>query len=202
MNVAEAPSRARDPEGLARIVAAARTCFTREGAKKTRMAAVAGEAGVVRQTVYDFVSSRRELLELALAERLLELADVILGGLDVEGGEVSDALVEGMAVIIETVGKDPEFVDISEALGPAEAIRFWTGPSAAQAAAVKAMEPFYERAVSEDALRPGLTLDEMASWIRFVCSPLTARSDLDAKALRGWLARFALPPLLNQQHLP
>jgi AcrR family transcriptional regulator len=202
MSVSEAPSRARDPEGLARIVAAARTCFAREGAKKTRMAAIAGEAGVVRQTVYDFVSSRQELLELALAERLLELADVILADLDVEGGEVSDALVEGMAVIIETVGVDPEFVDISEALGPAEAIRFWTGPSAAQAAAVKAMEPFYERAVKEDALRPELSLDEMASWIRFVCSPLTARSDLDAGALRDWLAKFALPALLNQQHLP
>ena len=172
MELAEAPSRSRDPESLARIVAAARTCFAREGAKRTRMAAVAGEAGVVRQTVYDFVSSRRELLELALAERLLELSEVILDRVDVEGGRLSDALVECLAVIIETVGEDPEFVDISEALGPADAIRFWTGPSAAQAPAVRTMEPFYERAQKEKALRPGIALDDMGSWIRQICSPL------------------------------
>src|SRR5262249_57082948 len=111
-----------ESDGRARVVAAARKCFARDGAGKTRMAAVAGEAGVVRQTVYDFVSSRRELLELALAERLLELSEVILERVRVDAGTVPEALVECLAVIIETVRADPEVVDISEALGPAEAI--------------------------------------------------------------------------------
>ena len=201
MDAAEA-SRSRDPEDLARIVAAARACFARDGASGTRMAAVAGEAGIVRQTLYDFVSSRRELLELALAERLLELSEVILGRVRVDDGPVADALVECLAVITETVRDDREFEDISEALGPAEAIRFWTGPSAAQVPAVRAMEPFFERARGEGALRPGITLDEMASWIRVICSTLTTRSDLDAESLRAWLAKFALPPLLDEPHLP
>jgi len=182
----------------ASIVAAARACFAREGARKTRMAAIAREAGMARQTVYDFISSRQELLELALAERLLELSDVILTGVRAVRGSVARALVEYMAVIVETVREDPEFLDISEALGPAAAIRFMTGPSAAQPPALRAMQPFYERARSEDALRPGVTLDDMAEWIRIVCTPLTMRDDLDARQLRAWLAKFALPPLLKE----
>ena len=63
------------------------------------------------------------------------------------------------------------------------------------------MQPFYERARSENALRPGISLDDMAEWIRVVSTPLTMRGDLDARQLRAWLAKFALPPLLNEQHL-
>jgi AcrR family transcriptional regulator len=165
------------------------------------MAAIAGEAGVVRQTVYDFVSSRQELLELALAERLLELSDVILRGVDVERGELADALVECMAVIVETVREDPEFLDIAEALGPLAAMRFMTGPSGAQAGALRAMEPFYERARRERALRPGISLEDMASWLRLTCAPLTTRTDLSPDELRAWLTKFALPPLLTERHL-
>jgi len=186
---------------VARLVAASRACFAREGARKTRMAAIAREAGMARQTVYDFVSSRQELLELALAQRLLELSDVILTRVRPLRGPVAAALVEYLAVIVETVREDPEFLDVSDALGPADAIRFLTGPSTAQLAARRSIEPFYERARSETALRPGITLDDMAEWMRVVCTPLTTRADLNARELRAWLTKFALPPLLNEQHL-
>jgi hypothetical protein len=104
-------------------------------------------------------------------------------------------------VIVETVREDPEFLDIAGALGPMAAMRFMTGPSGAQAGALKAMEPFYLRARKERALRPGITLDDMESWLRLTCSPLTTRTDLDPDELRAWLAKFALPPLLTEGHL-
>jgi len=182
------------------VVAAARTCFARDGAAKTRMAAIAHEAGMVRQTVYAFVSSRDELLEAVLAQRLLELAQVVLDDVSVEG-DLADALVECLARITEIVREDPEFVDVSEALGTAEAFRFMTGPSAAQDAALKAMAPFYERARQAKALRAGITLELMAAWTRSVCAPLTARVDLGPTELRSWLRAFALPPLLNERTL-
>ena len=190
-----------ESDAVARMVAAARVCFARDGARKTRMAAIAREAGMVRQTVYDFVSSRRELLELALAQRLLELSDVISSRVRAMRGSASGALVEYLAVVIETVREDPEFLDISDALGPADAIRFLTGPSIAQLAATRSIEPFFERARGENALRPGITLDDMAEWMRVVCTPLTMRAELEARELRVWLTKFALPPLLNEQHL-
>lgn len=197
---AAAGQRATDADALARVVAAARACFARDGAHKTRMAAVAHEAGMVRQTVYAFISSRDELLELVLTERLLELSDVVLDRVSVEG-DLADALVEAWAVITEIVREDPEFIDVSDALGQAEAFRFMTGPSTAQLAARRAMQPFYERAKEERALRAGITLEDMASWTRAVCSPLTARDDLDAKELRAWLRKFALPALLKERYL-
>lgn len=200
MEAAEDIGSPQDATGVARVVAAARTCFARRGAAKTRMAAVAAEAGMVRQTVYSFVSSRDELLELALAERLGELADVVLQRVNPQG-DLAGALVEYMARITEIVREDPEFIDVSEALGTAEAFRFMTGPSAAQDAALKAITPFYERGREARALRAGITLELMASWTRIICAPLTARVDLDAAELRTWLRAFALPPLLNERAL-
>lgn len=201
MEAARATDRAADPDGVARIVTAARSCFARRGAAKTRMAAVAHEAGMVRQTVYTFISSRDELLELVLAQRLRELADVVIERVSVDG-DLADALVEYWARITEIVREDPEFVDVSEALGTAEAFRFMTGPSAAQDAALKAIEPFYERGRKAKALREDITLELMASWTRFICAPLTARFDLGPSELRDWLRAFALPPLLNERSLP
>jgi len=198
MEAATAAQRSADPDGVARVVSAARTCFARRGAAKTRMAAVAHEAGMVRQTVYAFVSSRDELLELVLAERLRELADVVTEDVSVEG-DLADALVECFARITEIVRQDREFIDVSEALGTAEAFRFMTGPSAAQDAALKAIAPFYERGRETKALRDGITLDDMAAWARTICAPLTARVDLGPSELRSWLRAFALPPLLNDR---
>lgn len=200
MEAATGTQRSVDPDGVGRVVTAARNCFRRRGAAKTRMAAIAHEAGMVRQTLYAFVASKDELLERVLAERLLELADVVLGSVSVEG-ELADALVECLARITEIVREDPEFVDVSEALGTLEAFRFMTGPSDAQLAARKAMERLYTRAREERALRDGVTLDDMAAWTRGVCAPLTAQVDLEPAALRAWLRKFALPPLLNERHL-
>lgn len=200
MEAAQGVRRPDEANDVARVVAAARRCFARRGAAKTRMAAVAAEAGMVRQTVYAFVASRDELLELALAERLSELADIVLERVNVEG-DLAETLVEYMARITEIVRDDSEFIDVVEALGTAEAFRFMTGPSAAQDPAVKAIVPFYERGREAKALREGITLELMASWIRVICAPLTARVDLDAAELRTWLRAFALPPLLNERTL-
>jgi hypothetical protein len=76
-----------------------------------------------------------------------------------------------------------------------------TGPSTAQDAALKAIEPLYERGRESKALRDGITVELMASWTRVICAPLTARADLEPSELRSWLRAFALSPLLNERSL-
>lgn len=91
---------ARDLEVRARIVESARRCFQRNGVAKTRIAAVASEAGMVRQTVYDFVESRAHLLELAMAARMMEFGGSVNERFRSEG-DVVDDLVELLAVMTE-----------------------------------------------------------------------------------------------------
>src|SRR5882762_436713 len=119
--------RATDAEALERLIAAARTCFARSGVRKTRIAAIAQEAGMVRQTVYAFVSSREELIELAFAARMRELIPLITERLDPDVPELTDAIVECFAVMAEVASADTEFNEYSDALGLERALQFLTG---------------------------------------------------------------------------
>ena len=71
--------RSEGPESatLHRILESARACFLRYGVRGTRMGDIAEGAGMVRQTLYDWVSSRDELVDLAMAERTRELGEII-----------------------------------------------------------------------------------------------------------------------------
>jgi AcrR family transcriptional regulator len=190
----------REDEMRAAIVAAARRCFARDGVRKTRMAAIAKEAGMVRQTVYLFVDSRAHLLELAMAARMDELrAEVFKRSL--RNGSLVDELIDALAVMTEVMRADPECGELAEAMSPPAALRFMAGPdSEAHPVAASVLEPLYERAERESLLRPGLTLDEMAWWARNVLAPLSQRRDLSAEALRTIVRRFAIPAFLVDGH--
>ena len=62
-------------ENTAVVVKAARAVFARYGVQRTRMADIAAEAQVARQTLYDFVAGRDELIELALVDCCRELQE-------------------------------------------------------------------------------------------------------------------------------
>jgi AcrR family transcriptional regulator len=161
------------------------------------MATVAEAAGMVRQTVYSFVSSKEELIELAFAERLLELEQPIVERVGDPPGGARGALVEVMACMSEVVREDAEFLDYAQALGVGGALRFLTGPTAAQEPVAEILRPFYALAVREGVLRSDISLDDMAWWARNALAPLTLRGDVDAGELRRVLWKFALPALLR-----
>lgn len=190
---------AREDEMRASVVAAARRCFARDSVRKTRMSAIAKEAGMVRQSVYLFVESRAHLLELAMAARMHELrAEVFRRAL--RTGDLVDELVDTMAVMTEVLRADPECAELAEAMSPPNALRFMAGrDSEAHPVAASVLEPLYERAARESLLRPGLTLDEMAWWTRNVLAPLAQRLDLSAEELRAIIRRFAIPAFLVDQ---
>jgi AcrR family transcriptional regulator len=192
--------RAADTDAVAQLVAAARGCFMRDGVRRTRMAAVAQAAGMVRQTVYAFVSSREELIELALAARLPELTPAIVERTGTDHATVEDAFVDVFVTMAAVVREDPEFVEYAEALGLARALRFLTGDTAAQDVVMEIVRPQYERAATEGVLRPGISLPDVAFWARTVLAPPALRADVDDAELRRVLRKFALPALLTVGH--
>jgi AcrR family transcriptional regulator len=189
--------RASDAEALERLVAAARTCFARAGVGKTRIAAIASEAGMVRQTVYAFVSSREELIELAFVARLRELVPTIVARLEPGPSDLVSAIVECFAVMAEVASADREFIEYADALGLERALQFLTGPYAPHSLVIEIVRPYYARAAAEGILRHGISLDDMAWWPRNVLAPLVVRTDVDGAQLRALLRRFALPALVS-----
>jgi AcrR family transcriptional regulator len=187
----------RDLAVQARIVEAARRCFRRDGVRKTRIAAVAEEAGMVRQTVYDFVENRERLIGLAMAARMTEFAGPVKVRFHA-GGDVADDLVELLAVMTEVMNTDPECAELAAGMTPQQALRFMSGPdSAAQPVVVDILSTTYDRAGHAGLLRAGLTVDEMAAWARTTLAPLAQRDDLSPAELRSVIRRFVLPAFLR-----
>ena len=192
-----ASARTGDTEARDRIVAAARRTYGDRGVKATRMAQIAEASGVARRTLYRAVAGRDELIELAAAARMRELAAVVADRVDPDTGDLASSLTECLATMIEVLRGDPEAAELIGAMKPVDAFRFMTGPSEAQAPTLRVLEPYYERAKREGALQPDLSADEMTWWARMFLAPLIARPELSGDVLRSMIRRFALPALIR-----
>lgn len=181
---------------VARIVAAARECFRREGVERTWMATVAAEAGMARQTLYTFVPGRKPLIELALAARCRELVGGFQEHLGSGPWHVRDQLVELMALMVETCRADAEFTALAGAMKRDQAFDVLAGPSRLRPLVVEVFQPLLDQARAEGTLRPGADDEEIVGWMQTAMTPLTGRSDLDAAGLRNVLARFVVPAVL------
>lgn len=189
-----------DGDPLAHLVASARRCFAVNGPRATRMAAVAQAAGMQRQRLYSFVSSRDELIELAFAARLRELMPEISRRSRSEPRPVAEEITNVFAVMTVVVRQDAEFIEYSRALGLERALRFLTGSSASLAVVAEILEPLYVRAVSTRALRPDISLDDMAWWASNMLAPVAVRADVDGLELRRIIRKFAVPALIVDSH--
>src|SRR6266540_3623218 len=58
-----------------RIIAVARQCFTKYGPRRTTMEDIAATAGIARPALYRYVSSRDEIIERVIIERVEELGE-------------------------------------------------------------------------------------------------------------------------------
>jgi AcrR family transcriptional regulator len=196
--VTAAPSRAANPEVLSRLVAAARRCFARQGVSKTRMAHVAGEAGMVRQTAYDYVSGIDELVTLVLVERAREIADMVVERIGRGPRDAAEAMVQHLALLVELTRDDPEFVSIVDAMTRGPALRFLTASSRIEAIVGECLRPRFDQARRQGVLRDAASESEMAAWLQSCLTPLAARSDLSAAELRHTIRTFVLPAVLHE----
>lgn len=93
-------------EARARILDAATRCVERYGLAKTRLADVAAEAGVTRQTVYRYFSSVNEMLAAVAAAGAVGFLDRMGEALaDVRTAE--DAIVETILYCLRVLPEEP-----------------------------------------------------------------------------------------------
>jgi AcrR family transcriptional regulator len=180
-----------------RIVEAARTCFMRDGVRRTTMSHVAEEAGVVRQTLYDWVASKEELVDLAMVRRTRELGELIrLRGV-AEELPVGEQIIDLLTAMVEVAGNDPEFELLAQAMPERHAFAFMAGPSALTDMVEGLLEPFFDRARAEGRLRDDRGTRALAAWTQSVLAPLRNRADLSLTEVEETLRYFLLPALLR-----
>jgi AcrR family transcriptional regulator len=195
----------QDPAGeslesatLRRILESARGCFLRRGVRGTRMSDIAEGAGVVRQTLYDWVSSRDELVDMAMAERTRELGEIIRQRPVDPAAPVGDQIVGVLAAMIDLAGNDPEFDLLAQAMPERHAFAFLAGPSSLTDVVESVLQPFLDRARREGILREEMGTRALAEWAQTVLAPLRTRDGLDTGSLRKLLRYFLLPALLHE----
>jgi AcrR family transcriptional regulator len=182
-------------EMLARILRAARECFSRYGVHRTSMTDVAKAAGVSRQTLYNTISGREELIEAVVVLRVEEMSDELREVLDAQPTFV-DALVEVSVAAVELARKDPELTNLMETATTIRLFEIIAGPfPAIHEAVARLFRPAFERARRAGELRADVGDDELVDWIRSVYLSLILRTDFDADALRHAARIFLVPSL-------
>jgi AcrR family transcriptional regulator len=175
------------------IVTAARAVFARYGVARTRMADIAQEAQLARQTLYDFVTGRDQLIELALVACCGELQQRLEAALADGPTDLRERFVEVLARAVEIAATDEEFGALADAL-PAETVdRIIGGATAVAALLAKSLRPVLEQAASAGQLRPGVVVDEAGQWLLGVISFALLRENLDPAALRKEFRTYAVP---------
>lgn len=180
-----------------RIVDAARTCFMRDGVRRTTMSHVAEEAGVVRQTLYDWVSSKEELVDLAMVRRTRELGELMRARKVDDRLAVGEQIVGLLAAMVQAAGTDPEFELLAQAMPERHAFAFLAGPSELTDMVESLLTPLFDRARAEGRLREERGTEALAAWSQLVLAPLRNRADLSLAEIEETLRYFLLPSLLH-----
>jgi AcrR family transcriptional regulator len=175
------------------IVTAARAVFTRYGVGRTRMVDIAKEARLARQTLYDFVTGRDQLIELALVDCCGELQQRLDAALADGPADLRERFVEVLARAVEIASTDEEFGALADALPPETVDRIIGGATAVQALLAKSLRPVLEQAADAGQLRDGVAVDEASRWLLGVISFALLRENLNADALRRELRTYAVP---------
>jgi AcrR family transcriptional regulator len=193
-----APSRPADDAALGPLIAAARECFAAQGVDATRMEDIARRAGISRQYLYRFVSSRAELLELAVLERLEELGAELARQARLDADDVADAIVDQILIGIGLGRNDPEFVALAEYVPRARLnLLLTSGRSPLHRINSRVFGPLFARALGEGRLRTDVSADAIVEWLQGVMALFAGRSDLDDEAQRTMIRAFVLPGLIR-----
>ncbi len=181
-----------EDEARARILAAATRCVERFGLEKTRLADVATEAGVTRQTVYRYFSSVNEMLTAVAAAGAADFLDAMAAALS-EVRTADDAAVETILYCLKAMPAEP-------ALGlmlRAGATEFFTREATSSSAVALGAEMLRRLPVDwaaegyDDAAMAGLAEIVMRVWLSFQQYPNhPPRTDDELRDfLRTWVCR-------------
>jgi AcrR family transcriptional regulator len=176
------------------VLDAARKQFLHYGVSRTTMADIAGELGIPRQTVYEFVSSRDDLVDAVLVARIKEIAEELAPE---RAESFATALVETSVAAVDRARNDHELMNIVTT-GPMERVQaIVTGPNAEIHQVVgDLLGPILDHGAATGQLRTDRSREEIIDWVRIVYLALITQGGLDPEAERRVVANFLLPSLM------
>lgn len=177
-----------------RVLQAARQCFARYGVHRTTMADVATAAGISRQTLYNTIAGRDELVEAVVALRIEEIAQQLTAA--PEQPTVVDAIVETSVASVDLARNDPELANLVETATSLRLFEIIAGPyPAIHEVVARLFRPLFAKARRTGELRSDVSDDDLVDWIRTVYLSLILRTDLDARAVRHAVGTFLVPSM-------
>ncbi|KAA1421855.1 TetR/AcrR family transcriptional regulator [Nocardioides humilatus] len=183
-------------EPAASLARAAREVFARYGVARATMSDVAKAAGVVRQTVYNTVTGRDHLIELAIVQCCEELQERLDAATAEDPDDLDEALLAFLCRAVEMTAAHGELADLMAAL-PEDRVREIFGQSHPVEELIKAsLRPLLERALADSRLRPGVTIEDTSRWLQGVLTFALLQEAADPETRRRHLRTFALPSVL------
>ena len=177
-----------------RILHAARDCFARYGVQRTTMADVAGAAGISRQTLYNTVPGRDELIEAVVVMRIAEIAELLQEVVDQPS--VVDAIVDTSVAAVELARHDPELTNLVDTASSHRLFEVIAGSHPAVGELVaRLFRPLFDQARQAGELRGDVSDDELIDWIRTIYLSLILRRDLDRDGVHEAVRTFLVPSL-------
>jgi AcrR family transcriptional regulator len=180
------PTESRD-----RIIAAASRCLARSGLERTSISAIAREAGVSRQTIYNHFETKQEIIEEALETAASNAAERINAAAKTNTS-AAGFVVELCMSSIDEYTRNPAISPVIPLLQGEDARQSVLAPHGL-AVARHFVEPILSYVPDR---KPDL--DEMTeTLLRFVLSLMTLQSDITRSpdALRRYLHRVLVPAM-------
>lgn len=179
----------------AHILDAARRNFLRFGVNRATMADIARSVGMPRQTLYEYVSSRDDIIDAVLVERIREIADGIRPPRD---GSFAESFVELSGAAIHAARHDAELMNIVTT-GPMERVQeVVTGAYREVHDVVRdLLGGILDQGERAGQLRTDKSRDEIIDWIRIFYLAVISQPAIDEAKVRGLVADFLLPSIMN-----
>jgi AcrR family transcriptional regulator len=175
------------------ILEIARECFRRDGVRLTTMESIAKAAGTSRQTVYKSFASRLELIGAAVAARISELADDILGR-RWDGDGLDEVFVERSSAIVESIRNDPELAGLLGEDSPMTMHQALWQTSVRQRG-LRDWLPWLRQARRAGLVRADVTDDDIYEWMQTVLTSIILRPDPDPEHQRVLIDTFLMDSL-------
>ena len=180
-----------------RLLDATRQKFMHFGAHRATMADITRELGIPRQAIYEYVSSRDELIEAVLVQRIFEIADLVKPP---QSKSFADALVDTAVGAIRTARKDPELMNLV-ATAPKDLVqRVVVGRhQEVHDVVVHLFEPILDQGYKSGLVRTDKSRDAIIDWFRIVFLALITQAGIDPDQEHSAIADFLLPSILAPQ---
>jgi AcrR family transcriptional regulator len=157
---------------------------------------IAAAAGIARPALYRYVTSRDEIIEAVIIERVEELADDFRSLIGTSTS-FADAFVEVSMAAVNAARLDPELQSLFETTTGTRIIQVMAGPNTVFHEFVKGFfKDAFAAARATGELRADVTDDALVDWYRGVIMMMILREDLDAERERAMVKDFLLRSIL------